>query len=96
MKVYIVTKENVIKSIHTNKSFKEWWQHKLQYIREKVEGKYDRRYMQQTFKRSPFLSEICVGELSTPLVFICGFHDSTAYKTLQLPRPGEFPLNYFK
>ena len=40
------------------------------------------------------LREICVGEL--PLVSICDFQDSTAYKTLQLPRTGEFPLNYFK
>ena len=42
------------------------------------------------------LREICVGELLTPLVYICHFQDSTAYKTLQLPRAREFPLKYFK
>ena len=31
-----------------------------------------------------------------PLVFICDFQDSTACKTLQLPRTGKFPSNYFK
>ena len=40
MKVNMVTTENVIKSIHTIKSFKECLQmHKLQKNREKVEGK---------------------------------------------------------
>lgn len=40
MKVYIVTTENVIKSIHTSKSSKEWWKiNKLQLNKEEMNGK---------------------------------------------------------